>query len=580
MRSFRADVRGEYIMYNLSFFKFSYIQNNRAAVSVMFAIVLPILIASFSIGIDGARFLIKRAKLSDALSQGSLAVALTGNDNSLDTDITRNEQLLKSYIDYYLPSDKIKPGSLKVTLRKKYDPDDTSRVVSLDYIADAAILSNPIFESLEHGLPGFRKDVQISSDGSNGIVRKTIDESSVESDIVFAVDFSGSMLDPSSEPSMNRLQLLQKIITDLSKDVIKADSNTKIGIVPFDLGIPVSLSGKNPLGGARIGCSLPYKFNYQYDLDFNFWSYKYPGNPYDDVNTAIKSTNRMLYSYYRTNLGLSIDQLVNSGVCISIKDEPLYSCERNGLNLAMATNTAKFKSDYNIISQVGGKAGHSSIASNITIDYSGSLNKKILFSDTYKSFEVPFGADYAISNVFKGMCTSGFNITPHANYYDDYPAIISSLQQNAHVINLTSSQLQLQKFNKMIVHLGAGTDTTAGLLAAAKVIRSGTNPQKIIIVITDGEDSGELVTVSNRFHTQFQVCKKIVDGLEELSANTKSVKIYYISLSAKDNNEKRLAFWRDNCVGSDGAFTATDYNSLKNVISSILQKGGLHFINK
>lgn len=75
----------------------------------MFAIVLPILIASFSIGIDGARFLIKRAKLSDALSQGSLAVALTGNDNSLETDITRNEQLLKSYIDYYLPSDKIKP---------------------------------------------------------------------------------------------------------------------------------------------------------------------------------------------------------------------------------------------------------------------------------------------------------------------------------------------------------------------------------------------------------------------------------------------------------------------------------------
>lgn len=567
-------------MCNLSFFKFSYIQNNRAAVSVMFAIVLPILIASFSIGIDGARFLIKRAKLSDALSQGSLAVALTGNDNSLDTDITRNEQLLKSYIDYYLPSDKIKPGTLKVTLRKKYDPDDTSRVVSLDYIADAAILSNPIFESLEHGLPGFGKDVQISSDGSNGIVRKTIDESSVESDIVFAVDFSGSMLDPSSEPSMNRLQLLQKIITDLSKDVIKSDSNTKIGIVPFDLGIPVSLSGKNPLGGARVGCSLPYKFNYQYDLDFNFWSFKYPGNSSSDADDSISETNRMLYDYYRYNLGLSTAQLVNSGACINITDEPFYSCERNGLNLAIAANTAKFKSDYRMISQIAGKAGHTSIASNTTVDYSNSLNKNILFSDDYKTFEIPFGADYAFSNVFKGMCSSGFNVNPSSNYYNDYPSKIASLKQNAQIINLTSSQSQLQKFNNMVVHLGAGTDTTAGLLTAAKVIRSGTNPQKIIIVITDGEDSGELVTVSNRFHTQFQMCKKIVDGLEELSTNTKSVKIYYISLSAKDNNEKRLAFWRDNCVGSDGAFTATDYNSLKNVISSILQKSGLHFINK
>lgn len=566
------------MMHFLPFLKFSYIQKNRAAVSVMFAIVLPILIASFSLGIDGARFLIKRAKLSDALSQGSLAVALTGNDNSSDTDIAKNEKLLQSYIDYYLPADKIKPGSLKVTLRKKYDPDDTSRVVSLDYIADAVILSNPFFETLEHGLPGFGKDVQINSDGSNGIVRKTIDESSVESDIVFAVDFSGSMLDPSSEPSMNRLELLKKIIADLSKDVIKSDSNTKIGIVPFDLGIPVSLSGKNPLGGALIGCSLPYKFNSQYDLDFNFWSYKYPGNIYSSATKALNETNRMLYDYYRYDLGLSTNQLVNSGICISTSVEPFYSCERIGLNLATSSNATRFERDYNVISRIGIQT-KTSIANDVTINYSASLDKTYLFSDVYKIFEIPFGGSYSFQNVFKNMCISGFNVNPYYNY-SYYPSVISSLQQNAQVINLTSSQSQLQKFNNMVVHLGAGTDTTAGLLTAAKVIRSGTNPQKIIIVVTDGEDSGELVTVSNRFHTQFQMCKKIVDGLEELSTNTKSVKIYYISLSATDNNDKRLAFWRDNCVGSDGAFTATDYNSLKNVISSILRKSSLQFINK
>ncbi|EHI7576280.1 VWA domain-containing protein, partial [Salmonella enterica] len=544
------------MMHFLPFLKFSYIQKNRAAVSVMFAIVLPILIASFSLGIDGARFLIKRAKLSDALSQGSLAVALTGNDNSSDTDIAKNEKLLQSYIDYYLPADKIKPGSLKVTLRKKYDPDDTSRVISLDYIADAVILSNPFFETLEHGLPGFGKDVQINSDGSNGIVRKTIDESSVESDIVFAVDFSGSMLDPSSEPSMNRLELLKKIIADLSKDVIKSDSNTKIGIVPFDLGIPVSLSGKNPLGGALIGCSLPYKFNSQYDLDFNFWSYKYPGNIYSSATKALNETNRMLYDYYRYDLGLSTNQLVNSGICISTSVEPFYSCERIGLNLATSSNATRFERDYNVISRIGIQT-KTSIANDVTINYSASLDKTYLFSDVYKIFEIPFGGSYSFQNVFKNMCISGFNVNPYYNY-SYYPSVISSLQQNAQVINLTSSQSQLQKFNNMVVHLGAGTDTTAGLLTAAKVIRSGTNPQKIIIVVTDGEDSGELVTVSNRFHTQFQMCKKIVDGLEELSTNTKSVKIYYISLSATDNNDKRLAFWRDNCVGSDGAFTATD----------------------
>lgn len=557
----------------------TYFFKNRAAVSVMFAITLPLLIASFSIGIDGGRFLVTKAKLSDALSQGALAVALTGNENSLDVDIARNEQLVESYIDYYLPHEKIKPGSLKVSLRKKYDPDDNSRVLSIDYIADAKILSSPIFKNIEQGLPGFQKEVIIASDGSNGIVRRTMDESSVESDIVFAVDFSGSMLDPSSEPSMSRLQLLQKIIIDLSQDVIDASSKTKIGIVPFDLGVPMALSDRNELGGARIGCGLPYKFKSEYDLDYNFWSYKYPGNVFSTATESIYETNRMLYDHYRNVFGLTVEQLVNSGMCISIPDRPFYSCERPGLDLASAENKAQFQRDYSILSQIG-NSSRISIASTSTINFQSTLEKKNLFGDKYLTFEVPFGPDYSFSNVFKGMCGSGFNSSPYTNYYSNYRSVISSLKQNAHVIRLTSSQAQLQDFSQMVVHPGTGTDTTVGLLAAAKLIKDGSNPQKIIIVITDGEDSGELAEVSKRFHTQFKVCKKIVDGLESLSSSTKGVKIYYISLSASDNNERRLAFWRDNCVGSDGVFTATDYITLRNVISSILRKGGIHFINK
>lgn len=557
----------------------TYFFKNRAAVSVMFAITLPLLIASFSIGIDGGRFLVTRAKLSDALSQGALAVALTGNENSLDVDIARNEQLVESYIDYYLPHEKIKPGSLKVSLRKKYDPDDNSRVLSIDYIADAKILSIPIFKNIEQGLPGFQKEVVIASDGSNGIVRRTMDESSVESDIVFAVDFSGSMLDPSSEPSMSRLQLLQKIIRDLSQDVIDANSKTKIGIVPFDLGVPMELSDRNELGGARIGCGLPYKFKSEYDLDYNFWSYKYPGNVFSTATESIYETNRMLYDHYRNVFGLTVEQLVNSGVCISIPERPFYSCERPGLDLASAENKAQFQRDYSILSQIG-NSSRISIATTSTINFQSTLEKKNLFGDRYLTFEVPFGPDSSFSNVFKGMCGSGFNSSPYINHYSNYRSVISSLKQNAHVIRLTSSQARLQDFSQMVVHPGTGTDTTVGLLAAAKLIKDGSNPQKIIIVITDGEDSGELAEVSRRFHTQFKVCKKIVDGLESLSSSTKGVKIYYISLSASDNNERRLAFWRDNCVGSDGAFTATDYITLRNVISSILRKGGIHFINK
>ncbi|EEP1053127.1 hypothetical protein HAY28_004501 [Salmonella enterica] len=559
----------------------SYFRKNRAAVSIMFALTLPILVASFSIGIDGARFLGKRAKLSDALSQGALAVALTGNDNSSDVDIARNEQLLKSYIDYYLPLDKIKNGSLKVSLRKQYDPDDSSRVLALDYIADAQIISNPIISSLEHGLPGFEKEVLIASDGSNGIVRKSIDETSVESDIVFAVDFSSSMLDPSSEPSLNRLQLLQKIILDLSQDIFRSQSKTKVGVVPFDVGIPIKMSKKNDAGGDSIGCVIPYKLKNKYNIDYNFWASK---NVYA-VSGGLTSEKQREWiynsrlSYWSSILRRKVSDLVANGICIEMPEYPYYSCDTRELNMLSPENIMKVDSELAIAAEV--MNNNMSIASDATVDYSGTLNSSFLFNDnTYTIFEAPFGPGSILSNTFKNMCVSGFSTNNTSNDINFYANNISKIKQNSQLIPLTSDIKQLESFSKTKVFNGAGTDTTAGLLTAAKVVSNGKNPQKLIIVITDGEDSAQLSQLSTRFHRDFKMCQKIIDGIKLHSVNTKSTKIYYISLSAQDNNEVRLQFWRDNCVGSDGVFTATDYSTLKNVIGSILQKSNIHFINK
>lgn len=556
-----------------------FVKANGAAVSIMFALTLPLLFASFSIGIDGARFLIKRAKLSDALSQGAMAIAMTGNDNITNSDISRNEKLLTSYINYHLPLDTIKPGSLKVLLRKNYDPDDESRVVSVDYIADAKIISSPIFSSLEQGLPGFEKEVTIASDGSNGIVRKTMDEAAVESDIVFAVDFSTSMLDPSSEPSLNRLQLLQKIISDLSRDIFKSESKTKIGIVPFDLGIPVKLSKKNEGGGDSIGCSIPYKLKQKYNIDYNFWASK---NVLSGVG-GFERQKRWIYeyrmSYWDSIVRKKIPELVSSGICIEIPEDPFYSCDTPELNMQSPQNLMKANSELSIAAEI--MTSNLSIASDVTVDYSGTLDDAFLFNDhSYTIFEAPFGPNRIIPQTFKGMCVSGFSFNSVSDDSSVYANNIGRIRQNAQLIELTSDIGKLNEFSRTKVFIGSGTDTTAGLLTAAKVVSKGDNPQKLIIVITDGEDSGQLSELSTQFHTKYKMCQKIVDGIEAYSSQTKSVKIFYISLSAKDNNEKRLAFWRDNCVGSDGAFTATDYGSLRSVISSIFQKSGLQFINQ
>ncbi|EDT7050045.1 VWA domain-containing protein, partial [Salmonella enterica subsp. enterica] len=316
-----------------------------------------------------------------------------------------------------------------------------------------------------------------------------------------------------------------------------------------------------------------------YNIDYNFWASK---NVLSGVG-GFEQQKRWIYeyrmSYWDSIVRKKIPELVSSGICIEIPEDPFYSCDTPELNMQSPQNLMKANSELSIAAEI--MTSNLSIASDVTVDYSGTLDDAFLFNDhSYTIFEAPFGPNRIIPQTFKGMCVSGFSFNSVSDDSSVYANNIGRIRQNAQLIELTSDIGKLNEFSRTKVFIGSGTDTTAGLLTAAKVVSKGDNPQKLIIVITDGEDSGQLSELSTQFHTKYKMCQKIVDGIEAYSSQTKSVKIFYISLSAKDNNEKRLAFWRDNCVGSDGAFTATDYGSLRSVISSIFQKSGLQFINQ
>lgn len=587
----------------------------------MFAIVLPLLLATFSLGIDGSRFLIKRARLADALSQGSFAVASTNTNLTTSQEKSEGKELVRNYINYYVPGDLIDESTLNVQAVLETDPDDSTVINQVDYIATAKIITHPIFDGLSNALPGFSKDVSISADSNNGIVRKVMGDVNVESDIAFAVDFSGSMLEDSTDGKM-RIEVLRDVVTDLAKQITDERSKSKVALIPFDIGIPVKLEEKNEAGGDRIGCVSPYKFNQLYQIDHAFWANKMINWSVSGIDTSgvdradvIKSyLDLKRYNYYsnevRAALGNSNAYQVfcasnssynASAASGSVNSNPL-SCEAMGEVSAVATYNYKEIKNYSDIIQsyfypLMKNTQSQSFANDKTIDYSGTIDGSFLFdNDSMKPFERPF-LSIDMGNPFKAMCKTGFNIAgpspawgPEKSIPAGYPNYagpkyysenLSKVRQNAYVIGLTSDESDIEKFNKMWPQDGAGTDITVGILYAAREVAKGDNPRKIIIIVTDGEEYGEQDTVGFKFRKN-GMCRKVMDGIMNNSKNTKEVKMYFVSLTNSHLTSSILYDWKKNCVGDDGAFVATDYSALKDLITSIVSStpGGLNFINK
>lgn len=594
-----------------------FIRGGNAGVSIMFAIILPVLIATFSLGIDGSRFLIKRARLADALSQGSFAVASTNSNLTTEPEKIEGKELVKSYINYYIPSKELDESTLAVSANIDVDPDDSTKVNSIEYVATAKIIAHPIIDGISRALPGFNKDVPIIADENNGIVRKTIGGGDIESDIVFAVDFSGSMKSTTDNGKV-RIEILREVVIDLANQIDDAKSKSKISIVPFDIGIPIKLEEKNEAGGERIGCLMPYKLKSNYQIDYSFWSNKKVDWKNSSSNNTEISREEFVrryldlkrYDYYSKIIDLALwfkdgvwgppvngyeqfctkntkfNPLVPSGEL----DSNELSCEANKkVSIMSSSNFAEIKSSYKIIEDY--YRTMEGVTAPEFIDYSGTLSDEHLFNDDSMSlFEVPF-ASINMGNLFKNACMSGFNIKSkpgisipegHPSGSDDYYQVnLSSVRQNSYVIPLTNKKEEIIKINNMTpvsAAVSAATDIISGLLYSAHEVAKGDNPRKIIIIVTDGATQEYLKIIENNFLAS-GVCKKITDGIVRKSSSTKEVKIYFISIH---DDQAVLSNWRNNCVGEDGAFIATDYSDLKSIITDVLNQkpGGLKFINK
>lgn len=555
------------------------------AITVMFAIMFPLLIMFYSVAYDGARFQSNRARLADGLNQGVLAVAMVDNRNATSADKTANITLLHNYLSYYLPDATISKSDLKITAAMNYST--TGKVESVDYTGSGKASVQPIIGAQRE--VGFDSSLDLQAYSGAGVVRKTIEEIKYSTDYALVLDFSGSMLEDSAEPGLTRIALLRKVVTEFMDDILSEESSNTVGIIPFTVGVPVIIPGENIAGGNNFGCSHVGKLKQEYaGVDLEFWYNKmyYGSLLYSSDSYGYDSE---LYSYYKDIVspatGYSINDMVNKGWCVK---NALYGASYGKAQYSCDADPRARLFEHNTEFQENRTAAYKLMV------YSNDINGTLFHPDTM-DFDSLFSDDELIfSDQSVITYNQLFNLFNKQLFVWDcvstfYNYNTTTLRQNiksktakpaSYLIELTDDRSIIDEFNNMQVTVG-GTVATSGLLRALPVIAKGVNQRKIIVVISDGEDNDNGALAQTLFK-DYSLCDRIKEGLLRYPEGTPTEQTDIFFIFTVDGSEATttLNLWSNYCVGKDNVYLATNYQNIMNVLTGISRKSSVKFINK
>lgn len=528
-------------------------RQENGGVTAIFMIMLPMMLAFLVLALDGSRAMMKRARLADALNEAALAIS-AGASNGDTGGIDKNNALLRQYINHYLPGDEVIVANVSTRAATGIDPESKETIFDIK----AEIKFNTILPMSE--LPSFSKTLNLNNQGS---VRKNISPER-SADYVFVVDFSSSMHDPSSESGVSRIDLLKKVVKDITDKALKDRPASTFGFVPFELGVPVKLEGKNEAGGDRLGCSALFVPNKGYGVNYAFWANKdILANPGDDLTVINRQLDAGRYNYF---IGPVLSSLGLKSIAYLLIP-PYNYCAPNthnqdvvgGNHVAFHCESEAAKSIYTQQNQIiidkefhdaysARTKGLRSIFNDNSIDYKKTLEN--MFDDSAViSFEQSGPANtFSTYNPYGLMCTSR---GAKGNNIKEY-------KRNTYLVELTNDKAVIDEFQYMSPD--GGTESSVGLLRAVPVLTKGLNPRKVMIIISDGEDLFPMLPKA--FHETHNVCEKIRQGIPKHSPGTEEVSIYFISISASSADDQRVKYWGQHCTGMENSVTAANYSDL------------------
>lgn len=135
-------------------------------------------------------------------------------------------------------------------------------------------------------------------------------------------------------------------------------------------------------------------------------------------------------------------------------------------------------------------------------------------------------------------------------------------------IELTDNYEQIKsEINNFVIRGGviSGTSSYAGIIRGAQIAKAGTNPRRLIIILSDGEDNFPATT--NKL-INAGMCTHIIEHLNSLTVDGEPVKARMVAVGfAYDINAYPQM---KNCVGEDNVFSARNPDDIKNKILELI----------
>lgn len=238
-------LRDNYFLRKINNFIF-FIKNENGAILLPFIIFLPVFIGLIFLSFEISHFTQKKARLSDAIEQATLALTVENNDNPDDNQQQKNTDLVRNYASAYLPSERF--SDAKIEINKYQDHLEYNVAITMNY--PASFLNKVSFL-------GKNRTIE-AHDNSAAIKYIPID--SQPTNVVFVTDYSGSMNDhfDNSHIQETKIEALRRIFKDL-ESIIKNNSNINfIGFAPFSWGSKLAYGNNSDNLKYHAVCHFPF----------------------------------------------------------------------------------------------------------------------------------------------------------------------------------------------------------------------------------------------------------------------------------------------------------------------------------
>jgi tight adherence protein G len=606
-----------------------FIHSGKGGIAVMFAIMLPLLLSFCALAFDGSRLLTKRARLADALNESALAIATAASNQPDDAEIKQLKVMLDDYIHAYFPQDTLESSDLGVS----YADDDPNNepIFSLEAHVDVKTMLPFKFAPAFSPTVNLSNSGKVRKGPQD--VGRAADYVFV---VDFSGSMRSASAEPGlarlsllKKVVKNISEQALEAYPETTFSIVPFELGVPVKAVLVDAKSGLRYPDKNELGGAVPVCSVLMVPNKSYhnrimdptdpskrlktgfDIDYMFWADKS-----DYISTQLKEAlpsahelpytlaevNDILdygrYKYYQRYLipsaifagaaPTSFEKLEGMGWCKRNEGVPLnsvtkapYSCEKPPENASIYKDLSIFTEENqriiaseieaakNVFITSGGTtvglANQDSTDIEATLAGMFDSNNIILFPRYYSLWN----DRQRYQGPFTDMClSSGHDVEayPYTNAYDK----MAKVEVNAYLIEPTNKLSELAPFQKM--YAGGGTDSSIGILRAVPELMKGPNPRKVMIVISDGDDSPLALTdlLHKKRKEGERVCDLIKEGIKSRVSYVEQVDIYFISVVNDASGRSRTKYWADYCTGADNAIVATNYDEIMNKLIEIM----------